>query len=193
MAFRLAENSLFAILLRSPWWYSACAGLFFITLSGIIAGGKFLPLGVFIALPFLGIAGYAAYKQSKLPSQKRVLEVDQQARKMPHTEIAQKIASRYIEQGYDSKPFKSNRTDFELTRSYRKILLSSKRFKAANTGIEPLKQLVAIGEPEEATGYLYVALGEISAAARDYAKQNNIEIIQAHRLAAIFDGQAVIE
>ncbi len=193
MALRMANNSLFAILLRSPWWYSVGIGLFFIALSVIFARGKYLPFGIFTALPFFAIAGYAGYKQYQQPSHKRVLEVDQLARKMSATEIAEKIASRYSENGYESNVFKGNGAEFELTRSYRKVLLSTKRFKVANTGIEPLKQLVAIGEKEEATGYLYVALGEISEAARDFAKENNIELIQAIRLAAFFDGKAVID
>ena len=193
MAFKMAESSLFAILLRSSWWYSVLIGLAFIALSSIVFGGQYLLLGVFGSLPFFGIAGYAGYKQSQQPSQKRVLEVAQLARKMPAAQIADKIATRYVEERYKSNAFKGNAADLELTRGNRKILLCSKRYKVANTGIDPLKQLVAAGETAEATGYLYVALGEISAAAHDYAKQNNIELIQATRLAAFFDGMADIE
>jgi len=72
-------------------------------------------------------------------------------------------------------------------------LLCSKRFKAANTGIEPLKLLVAAGEATEATGYLYLTLGEVSATAQNYAQENNIEIIQSSRLAMLFDGKAKID
>jgi restriction system protein len=193
MAFKMAKGSLFAVLLRSPWWYSVLIGLFFIAASLPIANGKYVILGITAALPFFGIAGYAAYKQSKLPSQKRVFEVAEQARKMRASEITDKIANRYVESGYESKMFKGNAADLELTRGHRIVLLSSKRFKVGNTGVDPLKQLVAAGETAEATGYLYVALGEISAAARTYASQNNIELIQANELTAFFDGQVQIE
>lgn len=193
MAFKMAKGSLFAVLLRSPWWYSVLIGLFFITASLPIADGEYLIFGITTALPFFGIAGYAAYQQAKLPSQKRVFEVVEQAREMRASEITEKIASRYIESGYDSKVFKGNAADLELTRGHRIVLLSSKRFKVGNTGVDPLKQLVAAGETAEATSYLYVALGEISEAARSYANQNNIELIQANELAAFFDGQVHIE
>jgi len=189
----MAKNSLFAVLLRSPWWYSVLIGLVFIALSLIFAAGQYVILGIFGALPFLGIAGFAGYKQSQQPGQKRVLEVAEQVRKMPAAQIADKIAGSYIQEHYESTVFKGNAADLELSRGHRKILLCSKRFKVANTGVEPLKQLVAAGEKVEATGYLYVALGEISDAARDYAKQNDIEFIQASRLAAFFDGKANIE
>ena len=193
MALQIAKGSLFSVLLRSPWWYSALIGLFFIAISVVIAEAKYLVLGIASALPFFGIAGYAGRKQSQLPSRKRIQEVAQQARNMPASEIADIIASRYSEQNFECEAFKGNAADRELTRGYRKLLLSSKRCKVANTGIEPLKQLVAAGEKIEANAYLYVALGEISDAARQYAIQNRIELIQADRLAAFFDNQAKIE
>lgn len=193
MAFKMAKSSLFAILLRSPWWYSAFIGLSFIAISGIVAGGQYVILGIFSSLPFFGIAGSAGYRQLQQPSQKRVLEIAQLARSMPSAEIAEKIASRYREARYESNAFKGNTADLELTRGHIKLLLSSKRFKVANTGIEPLKQLVAAGDKVEARGYLYVTLGEISAAAREYARQNDIEFIQAERLAAFFEGKVDLE
>lgn len=193
MALQVAKGSLFSVLLRSPWWYSALIGLFFIAISVAISEGKYIVLGIASALPFFGIAGFAGRKQSQLPSRKRIQEVAQEARNMPAVQIAEKIANRYKEQNFESETFKGNAADLEITRGYRKLLLSSKRCKVANTGIEPLKQLVAAGEKVEATGYLYVALGEISAAARQYANQNSIELIQADRLAAFFDNQAKIE
>ena len=193
MAFKMAKGSLFAVLLRSPWWYSVLIGLFFITASLPIADGKYVIFGITVALPFFGIAAYSAYKQSKRPSQKRVVEVAEQAWTMRASEITEKIANRYIESGYESKLYRGNAAELELTRGHRIVLLSSKRFKVGNTGVDPLKQLVAAGEAAEATSYLYVALGEISSAARTYASQNNIELIQANELTAFFDGQVQIE
>ena len=193
MALKVAKGSLFSVLLRSPWWYSALIGVFFIAIGVGIAQGQYVIFGIASALPFFGIAGYAWFTQSKLPSKQRIQDVALEARNMPTRQLAQKIAERYTAQNFDSEPFKGDAADLLITRGYRILLLSSKRAKVANTGIEPLKQLVAAGEKEEATGYLYVALGEISAAARQYAVQNNIELIQADRLAAFFDDQANIE
>lgn len=193
MAFRMSENSLFAILLRSTWWYGVLIGLALIAISLILFAGKYLLLGVFGAIPFFVVAGIAGYRQSKQPSQKRVQEVYELTRKMTAKQIASKIEVSYTNARYDSEPFKGNAADLELIRGNRKILLCAKRFKVGNTGVEPLKQLVAAGEEAEATGYLYVALGDISAAAIDYASKNDIELIQITRLAAFFDGQAIVE
>lgn len=193
MAFKMAEGSLFAMLLRSSWWYSASIGLLILGIGFVVAGGQYLILGIAGSLPFFGIAGYAGHKQFKLPSKKRIIEVAQQAQEMRSGQIAEIVLRRYVENGYESSTFRGNGADIELTRGYRKVLLCSKRFKVGNTGVEPLKQLVAAGEKVEATSYLYVALGGISAAARSYANQNNIELIQAGELAAFFDGQVQIE
>ena len=188
MALKVSENSLFAVLLRSPWWYSVLIALFVVAVSVMLVGGKFLVFGLATSLPFIGIAIYSAYKQSQRPGKKRLLEVEQDARKMSVANMAKKIASNYENINFDVVPFKGDAAELELERGRHKFLLSCKRFKAANTGIEPLKQLVSAGEKNEATGYLYVALGEVTANARDYALKNNIEFIQAEALAEYFDG-----
>lgn len=193
MAIKMAENSLFAILLRSPWWYSAVAAGLILILSSAIARGKFLIIGVSLSLPFFAIAFYAAFKQFQRPSPQQIAKVAAEARKMSAAQVAGKVADSYIKERFDSTPFKGKAADLELTRGYRKLLLSSKRFKAANTGVEPLKQLVAAGENAEATGYLYVTLGEVSANAREFARENNIEIIQSAELAAHFSGKVRVE
>lgn len=189
----MSQNSLFAILLRSPWWYSALIGFVFIAISLAFFGGQYLLLGIFGAIPFFGVAGHVGYKQSKLPSQKRVSEVEAQARGMRSSQIAQKIAQSYTDARFDSEVFKGDAADLMLIRGNRTYLLCTNRFKVGNTGVEPLKQLVAAGEKAEATGYLYVALGGVSAAAKDYAEQNDVELIQASRLAQYFDGTANIQ
>lgn len=193
MAIKMAENSLFAILLRSPWWYSAAAAVLIVLLSSAVARGNFLIIGAALSLPFFGIAIYAAFKQLQRPSTQQIAQVAQEARKMTAAQVADKIAANYTSERFDSARFKGKAADLELTRGYRKLLLCSKRFKAANTGIEPLKQLVAAGQNAEATGYLYVTLGDVSANARKFAMEHDIEIIQSAELAAYFSGKVRIE
>lgn len=193
MAINVPHGSLFAVLLRSSWWYSALIALSIIVISLVLVGGNYGVLFTSLSLPFIGIAGYVAYKQSKQPSRKQVLEFAQKAYGMTATQIANKISETYVKERFDAEPFKGKAAEIALERGNRKLLLSSKRFKAANTGIEPLKQLVAAGENAEATGYLYVTLGEVSAPAQKYAEENNIELIGAHKLTAFFSEQVKID
>ena len=192
MAFKMAKGTLFALLLRSPWWYSVVIGLLMILISVAVTDLKYLLLSIIVSLPFFVIGGYAGFRQWHEPSQKRVLEVSEQAKKMSAVIISEKIAANYIKSGYQSSVFKGNDADLEFVRGHQKLLLCSTRFKAANTGIEPLKRLVAAGEAIEARGYPYVTLGEVSSTAHKYAQENNIEIIESSRLAMLFDGKAKI-
>src|SRR3970282_483623 len=69
MKWQLPHNSLFAILLRSPWWASALVG------AGVLAAGTvFLPTGfaAFAALPFWAIAAVAGWRQPRAPSAAQV-------------------------------------------------------------------------------------------------------------------------
>ena len=193
MAIKMAKGSLFAVLLRSPWWYSALIGFIVVSVCLFITDAQYIVLSVTGSLPFFGIASYTGYKQLQQPSQKRVLAVIEQTKKTPAGVVAKKIADNYVKKGYVSSAFKGNGADLELAFGSKKILLCSKRFKAATTGIEPLKLLVAAGEKVEATSYLYVTLGEISDAAVEYAKENKIELIQSMRFAALYDGKAKID
>ena len=188
MKFKMAQGSLFAVLMRSTWWYSVLIALFAIALGFAAFEGKYLIIGITASLPFFGIAAYSAFKQSQRPKLKRVLEVDQAARKMSVRELAKTIADHYENNNFKVVPFKGDAAEMELERGRHKYLLSCKRFKAANTGIEPLKKLIAAGEKHEANRYLYVALGEISESAMDYAQKNQIELIGAEVLTEYFDG-----
>lgn len=193
MAFKVSDNSLFAVLLRSPWWYSVLVGLFFIAVSMVLFGGRYVLLGLFSAMPFFGIAGFAGFKQARLPSKSRIKEITEQAPKMSAAEIAEKIANNYKERRFDIEKLNSKGSELFLERGNQKIVLSSKRFKVNNTGVEPLKQLVELGSKHDARRYLYVVLGELSKAAAEYAQQNDIEIVRANTLAAYFDGQVQID
>jgi restriction system protein len=193
MKFKMAKGSLFAVLLRSTWWYSILIGLVILLISLAATDADYVVLSIIGSMPFFLIGSYAGFKQLQQPSKKRILAVEEEAKTMSSTVIAQKIAANYINNGYESSAFKANTADLLLTKNHRKILLNSKRFKAAKTGIEPLKLLVAAGESIEATGYLYLSLGEVSTNAIDYAKEHKIEIIQLDRLAKLFDGKTKID
>lgn len=189
MGFTMAKGSLFAILLRSPWWYSALLALLCVCVSILLVGSKFLIFGVAAAIPFIAIAVYSAYRTFQRPGKKRIIEVVAEARAMPARDLASRIAGNYEKINFDITPLKGDAAELELERGRHKFLLNCKRFKAAKTGIEPLKQLVARGEKQEATGYLYVTLGEITDNARKFARDNDIDLIQAEALTEFFDGK----
>ncbi|XXS61947.1 hypothetical protein QGN06_20250, partial [Achromobacter xylosoxidans] len=63
MKFRMSQNSIFAVLLRSPWWMSAGVALL-LSVGGFAALPlEYAAMGVFAAVPFAVIAIIAAYRQ----------------------------------------------------------------------------------------------------------------------------------
>ncbi|MBS1216539.1 MAG: restriction endonuclease, partial [Proteobacteria bacterium] len=71
MKLKMHENSLFAILLRSPWWISVA-----IAAGIVIVARFFLPdaYAFFVGLPFFVIGVMAGWKQLRAPSASRVAE-----------------------------------------------------------------------------------------------------------------------
>lgn len=185
MELKMAEGSLFAILLRNGWWWSVLIAAAIIMITLAVVGPAYIVFGIAAAIPFLGIAGMSAFKQSKRPSKKRVQEIVEQARSLPARELSSKVRDAYERDGFEVVPFKGNAADLDLTKGWRRILVSSKRYKAASVGIEQLKALNEAAKREEATGCSFVGLGEISEAARKYAIDNNIEIIGSEQLALL--------
>src|SRR6185295_13021744 len=108
------EGSLFAILARSPWWVSLLiAGALF------AMARQFLPdlLAAATTLPFVGIAGYAAWLQLRTPSARRVSETMDVLRQMPWPQFSALITASFQREGYEVAPSKSGAADFELRKS----------------------------------------------------------------------------
>lgn len=179
---KMNENSLFAILLRSPWWVSAVIAL------AVIAAMRFLLptlYAVAAALPFIVIAVYVAWKQLRAPSAKRIAGTLGRLRAMPWDEFAEAMGKAYGRQGYEVQRLGSVQADFELARGGRKTLVACKRWKATRTGVEPLRELDAARRAREAEECVYVAAGEITGQARAFAAERNIRLLEGPELAKL--------
>ena len=74
MKFRMAKNSLFAVLLRSPWWISAAIAAALVLLGLAVLSDPFRVLAILSGVPFAVIGAVAARRQWHLPSTARVSE-----------------------------------------------------------------------------------------------------------------------
>ena len=177
---KVNENSLFAILLRSPWWASTLIAL------AVIGALRFLMptmYAVAAALPFIGIALYVAYRQLREPSGKRIAKTLERLRALPWDEFAGEVAKAYGREGYEVQRLAGAQADLELVRAGRTTLVACKRWKATRTGIEPLRELDAARRAREASGCIYVAAGEVTEQARAFAAQKNIRLLGGAELA----------
>lgn len=183
---KMHENSLFAVLLRAPWWVSLLAA----AATGLPARyllDRFAMPGwyaLFVALPFLVIACVAGWRQLRAPSAGRIAGKLDALRSLAWEEFAGKLAAAYQRDGYAAKRI-SGAADFELEKSGRLTLVACKRWKATRTGVEPLRELDALRRKREAPEAVYVAAGEITDTARSFAAQSGIRLLEGPELAAL--------
>ena len=176
----MAKRSLFDILSRSPWWVSV-----------LIATALFMAVRLFMpdyaaaaaTLPFLGIAGYAGWRQSRVPNSERVVEVLAALRAMSWQEFAAIMEAGFRSEGYAVVALTRDGADFELRKSGRVVLAACKRWKVAQTGIEPLRELLLAREAAGAQECIYVAAGDLSQNARQFAAQKEIRLLCEAELA----------
>lgn len=183
MKWKMAENSLFAVLLRSPWWVSVllASGVFF-------AMRFFLPWQYAIAggLPFWVLAVVVGWKQLRAPSAEKVAKRLEALRAMSWEEFSRALEASYRLQGFDVRRI-DGAADFELERATRLTLVAAKRWKAAVTGEEPLRALAAAVEKRGVSACVYVCAAELSDRAKDYAVKNRISRLEGAELAMFVD------
>jgi restriction system protein len=180
MKLQLHQNSLFAILSRSPWWISAAVG------AVVFFGTRmFMPpaLAVFAASPFLAIAGYAGWKQLRAPSAAKIAAVLEQLSALPREGVAAALEAGWRREGYEVSRLRAAAFDLELKRNGRTSLVLCRRLKAKSTGVEPLREMHAAGQ--DADELIYVAAGEVTASARSFALENRVRIVEGAELARL--------
>ena len=176
-----SEKSLFAVLLRSPWW-----------VSFLVAAGVFAAMRTFIeamyaaagALPFFVIVCIAAWKQLRAPSAKRIAARLDALRAMGWEEFARTLEAAFRREGYDVKRLEGA-ADFALERGARLTLVAAKRWKAQRTGAEPLRELAALGEKQDAEACWYLCAGELTENARSLARDKAIRVVEGAALAEL--------
>lgn len=189
MKLRMAENSLFGILLRSPWWVSAAVAVAFGGVAVALLPETWRIAGALSGFPFIVIAAMAAWRQRHAPSAARVEETGQALRQMPWPAVAALLEQAFQRDGH-AVTRRQGAADFALERKGRRMLVAARRWKSAQTGLEPLRELQAAREQAEADA-LYIGLGELSEAAVAYAAQHRIAVWQAPELAQALRGVAL--
>jgi restriction system protein len=182
MKLQMSKNSLFAVLLRSPWWVSVALA------AGIFAALRLvLPqtYAFFVGLPFVAIGCYALWQQLRSPSEARVARALEALRAMSWEEFSGDIEHAFRRDGYSVSRTSGTQADFELARAGRISLVGCKRWKAARTGIEPLRELLAAWRARDAHECIYVCAGEITDNARAFAAEQRIRLVHGAELAKL--------
>ena len=187
---KMHENSLFAILLRSPWWISLIAGAGVFALTRALLPAAYANFAFFAALPFLVIGAVAGWRQLRAPSAERVAANLEALRALSWDAFSGALETAYRNQGYAVSPSSVSGADFELSKAGRTSLVSCKRWKVARAGIEPLRDLDAARRKTQASECIYVAAGDITENATAFASEKGIRLLQGPELAALVKSPA---
>ena len=169
-----SKRSLFAVLSRSPWWLSVL-----LATAVFMLVRQFMPDAAALAstLPFLGIAGYAGWRQSRVPDPEHVAAELAALRAMSWQEFSAAMEAAFRRDGYAVDAIGKGAADFKLHKGGRVALAGCKRWKVAQTGVEPLRELLLAKDAAEAQDCVYVAAGELSQNARQFAAENKMRLL----------------
>ncbi len=185
MKWEMNEKSLFAVLLRSPWWVSGAIAAAIGGLVGVLVREEWRIFAVFSSLPFAVIAAMAAWRQLKAPSGARVARTLDAVRAMPWSDFSAALEDGFRRDGYAVSRVDGPDADFEIAKAGRRALVSGKRWKVARAGVEPLKALIGAKDARDAHECVYVLAGELTDNARRFAVEKRIRLIAGPELARL--------
>lgn len=184
----MAKKSLFAVLLRSPWWVSALIALVLGLLGFALLPEALRVGGALSGLPFMVIAGIAAVRQWPLPNAARVDATRAAVATMAWPAFASLLEQAFQRDGYSVERRQTEGVDFVLERKGRRMLVSARRWKSAHVGLEALRALQAARDAAEAPDALYIGLGAVSDNAAHFSAENRIAVWQLAELAHALRG-----
>ena len=182
--FKMSEKSLFAVLLRSPWWISFLLVAVIALVAGALLPAEYAGVGMLGGFPFFVIGCMAVWRQRNLPSPALVEKVLQSLSSMSWRDFSVVLDTAFTRQGYKVTPL-SGGADLRLEKKGVFTVVGAKRWKAAAMGVEPLRELVAQRDALEASHSVCISLGQVSAKAREFAADNRITLIAEADLVAL--------
>ena len=185
MKFKMSDKSLFAILLRSPWWYSFLIAAVLLLLARVFLPEAFRAVGMLSSIPFAILGVIAAWRQRDKPSPERVSMALDQLAQMPWKQFLPIMEQAFVQQGFTVTQLNSNAADLQLEKLGRVTLVSCKRWKAATLGVEVLRDLKAMQVSQEASYAACISLSLPTGVALKFAKENAIQLICQDELASL--------
>lgn len=180
----MSENSLFALLLRKHWWVSVAVAIAIALLARFVVPQAYAGYAFSFSIPFLIIAGIAAWRHRHTPSSGRVEATVEAVAAMNWRDFYALMEQAYRNEGY-TVTRENGAADFKLIKSGRVYLVSCKRWKAATHGVEPLSELEALRAGQEVHEAVYVALGELGDKAMRFATTKKITVAHGPEIARL--------
>ena len=181
MKFRMAPNSLFAVLLRSPWWISILIAIVFAGASKALLPDEYWIFGAMGGFPMLVIGCIALWQQLQAPSAKKTDAILAAVSAMSWRDFALALEQAWQRDGYAVQRIEGA-ADFVLTRQGKTAVVAAKRWKAAKPGVDALQELHAAMQARGASECQYVTLGTLSDNAQRFARTHQVKLVQPQAL-----------
>ena len=184
MKFKMAENSLFAILLRSRWWVSFLVGAAWALLAAALVPQPYKIVAILGSLPFwaLGFVAFVRQYDQPTPAQQQALLEDAASKNW--NEFAQHLEQAWHVEGYTVQRTQGA-ADFVLQREGKTTLVAAKRWKANTHGIEPLRALHTAMQNHPADVCAYVCIAPLQDTAQRFADAHQIAVLSGLTLASL--------
>jgi len=177
----MAQETLFRILSRQPWWVSALVAAALFGVANLV----YAPIAPFIGIPFAAVALYVAFHQLRggapVPAAERLAAL----REMPWENFSLIISEAYRRQGYAVAAAASPGHDYAVTKSGRTTLVQCRRWKVNQVGAGPVRELSDAIDRLEAYHGVCIAAGDFTANAREFAAGRPITLMSGPELAAL--------
>lgn len=183
MKFKMAPNSLFAVLLRNPWWISFLLAAVISALCAALLPKEYVVFGIMGTFPFLVTGTVALKRQWNRPSPAALEAVAVRLAGLSWREFANELEAKFAKQGYVVERLTGGKdakgegvADFRISKAGQTTLVAAKRYKAATHGVEALQALVAQKEALGADKAMYVCIGALSEQAEKYARDHSVAL-----------------
>ncbi|HYC49098.1 MAG TPA: restriction endonuclease [Burkholderiales bacterium] len=174
----MAKKTLFEILSGQPWWVTLLVALGIFWLSYAI----FPPIAPFMALPFVLLAIYVAFKQFRSGPPSGAYERLKELREMPWESFSAAVSEAYRRRGYAVTPADSGSYDFRLVKDGQTTLLQCRRWKVNQVGEGPVRELAKAVEKSDASRGICLTGGDFSAPARKLAAGEPVTLLSGRDL-----------
>jgi restriction system protein len=181
----MAQDTLFHILRRQPWWISVLVAFVLFWIAHAI----FPPIAPFIAVPFVVLAVYIAIVQWRRGAPVDVSGRLAELRAMSWEDFSAAVADAYRKKGYAVSPSKGAGYDFKLEKGGEVILLQCRRWKVNQVGAAPVRELAVAVDRHDARRGICLAAGEFSARARAIAADEPVTLLSGSELAELIGAQ----
>jgi restriction system protein len=175
MKFKMAENSIFAILLRNPWWISFAIAAAFSLLCAALLPRHLVGFGIMGSFPFVIIGFMALKRQWGKPSAEAQEAELTRLYSLSWRDFSAELEAKFVKQGYEVTSLKGGAADFKLEKNGNTTLVAAKRYKAATHGLDALQALVTQQEAQGVDRAMYVCLGGLTEQAAKFARENGVE------------------